>query len=86
MGALAFNARVLEMATHADVPLLERLRYLCIVSSNLDEFFEIRVSDTLDVNVFRFEFQVVPQDKKKAELEFASGPSRRLVKQWGEGS
>lgn len=45
-----------------------------------------RVSDTLDVNVFRFEFQVVPQDKKKAELEFASGPSRRLVKQWGEGS
>src|SRR6185503_12452750 len=48
LGALAFNARVLEMARHADVPLLERLRYLCIVSSNLDEFFEIRVSDTLD--------------------------------------
>jgi polyphosphate kinase len=48
LGALAFNARVLDMARHADVPLLERLRYLCIVSSNLDEFFEIRVSDTLD--------------------------------------
>ncbi len=48
LGTLAFNARVLEMARHADVPLLERLRYLCIVSSNLDEFFEIRVSDTLD--------------------------------------
>ncbi|HET9207343.1 MAG TPA: polyphosphate kinase 1, partial [Burkholderiaceae bacterium] len=47
-GTLAFNARVLEMARHGDVPLLERLRYLCIVSSNLDEFFEIRVSDTLD--------------------------------------
>jgi polyphosphate kinase len=47
-GALAFNARVLDMARHADVPLLERLRYLCIVSSNLDEFFEIRVSDTFD--------------------------------------
>jgi polyphosphate kinase len=48
LGALAFNARVLAMARRADVPLLERLRYLCIVSSNLDEFFEIRVSDTLD--------------------------------------
>ena len=47
-GTLAFNARVLEMARHNDVPLLERLRYLCIVSSNLDEFFEIRVSDTID--------------------------------------
>jgi len=48
LGALAFNARVLDMARRPDVPLLERLRYLCIVSSNLDEFFEIRVSDTLD--------------------------------------
>jgi polyphosphate kinase len=48
LGALAFNSRVLDMARHADVPLLERLRYLCIVSSNLDEFFEIRVPDTLE--------------------------------------
>ena len=48
LGTLAFNARVLDMARHPDVPLLERLRYLCIVSSNLDEFFEIRVSDTLE--------------------------------------
>ncbi|MFO1221359.1 MAG: polyphosphate kinase 1 [Burkholderiaceae bacterium] len=47
LGALAFNARVLDMARRTDVPLLERLRYLCIVSSNLDEFFEIRVSETM---------------------------------------
>ncbi len=39
---LAFNERVLDWAYRADVPLLERLRYLCIVSSNLDEFFEVR--------------------------------------------
>ncbi|MFM2051849.1 MAG: hypothetical protein RL682_2340 [Pseudomonadota bacterium] len=39
---LAFNARVLDWAVRDDVPLMERLRYLCIVSSNLDEFFEVR--------------------------------------------
>ncbi|MBV8208500.1 MAG: polyphosphate kinase 1 [Burkholderiaceae bacterium] len=41
---LAFNERVLALAERASVPLAERLRYLCIVSSNLDEFFEIRLS------------------------------------------
>ncbi len=44
LSLLAFNERVLFMAERPDVPLLERLRYLCIVSSNLDEIFEIRVS------------------------------------------
>ena len=44
---LAFNERVLDWACRPEVPLLERLRYLCIVSSNLDEFFEIRVEPQL---------------------------------------
>ena len=39
---LAFNERVLDWARREEVPLIERLRYLCIVSSNLDEFFEVR--------------------------------------------
>ena len=41
---LAFNRRVLALSKQESVPLLERLRYLCIVSSNLDEFFEVRAS------------------------------------------
>lgn len=44
---LAFNERVLDWARRPEVPLLERLRYLCIVSSNLDEFFEVRAAPHL---------------------------------------
>jgi len=43
-----FNRRVLAQARRADVPLLERLRYICIVSSNMDEFFEVRFADYLE--------------------------------------
>ncbi len=44
LSLLAFNARVLEQSRDPKIPLLERLRFLCISSTNLDEFFEIRTA------------------------------------------
>ena len=44
LGQLEFNSRVLAQAEDPNTPLLERLKFLSIVSSNMDEFFEIRMS------------------------------------------
>jgi polyphosphate kinase len=41
---LAFNQRVLDEALDPDTPLLERVKFFCIATSNLDEFFEVRVA------------------------------------------
>jgi polyphosphate kinase len=42
LSLLAFNERVLAQALDARIPLLERLKFLCISSGNRDEFFEIQ--------------------------------------------
>ncbi len=49
LGILAFNERVLALADDAAVPLLERLRFVTIVSTNLDEFYEVRVAELMEV-------------------------------------
>ena len=43
---LEFNARVLKQGLRKELPLLERLQFLSIVSSNFDEFFQVRVAAT----------------------------------------
>jgi polyphosphate kinase len=59
---LEFNRRVLEEAADPQVPLLERLKFLAIFSSNLDEFFMVRVGGI--------------QQKVQAGIPFGSGPDR----------
>ena len=45
LSRLAFNVRVLHQSKDISVPLLERLKFLCICSTNQDELFEIRVAN-----------------------------------------
>jgi polyphosphate kinase len=49
LSLLEFNDRVLAQVRDEDTPLLERLTYLCISSSNLDEFYEVRVASVLQM-------------------------------------
>ncbi len=49
LSLLEFNKRVLAQANDENVPLLERLNYLCISCSNLDEFYEVRVASIIEM-------------------------------------
>jgi polyphosphate kinase len=68
---LAFNDRVLEEARDPSTPLLDRLRFLAISASNLDEFFEVRVAGLLAQLYDNLEPQDVPPD--------GMGPLTQLV-------
>jgi polyphosphate kinase len=70
---LDFNRRVLAQARRHDVPVLERLRYITIVSSNLDEFFEVRFADFIEA-------VRLPQGAaRKAELQEVVAAAHALI-------
>ena len=79
LAALEFNARVLAQAEDPRVPLLERLRFLCICSSNLDEFFEIRVSGLKQLLELGSTQNAPDTLSIKEQLEAIHGRALRLI-------
>ncbi|ABR88391.1 polyphosphate kinase [Janthinobacterium sp. Marseille] len=77
LSQLAFNRRVLAQAENPDVPLLERLKYLCIVSNNLDELFEVRIASLLANNHMEGEFVEPPA--LSAALAVAGAECHQIV-------
>jgi len=79
LSLLEFNRRVLEQAKDPATPLLERLRFLCISTTNLDEFFEIRVA-RLKEEVASGSVQAGPENMTPHEiLKRISEIAHRLV-------
>ncbi|WP_378997183.1 polyphosphate kinase 1 [Paraherbaspirillum soli] len=77
LSQLAFNRRVMALAEDKHVPLLERLRYLCIVSNNLDEFFEVRIASLLASS--QIDGATIESSKLTAALERTSAECHQIV-------
>lgn len=69
LGLLAFNRRVLAQTEDDQIPLLERLKFLCIFSSNMDEFFEVRVAGLKEQ--IRYNSTTVSEDGMSPRQVFA---------------
>lgn len=66
---LAFNERVLQEAEHESVPLLEKLKFLSIFSSNLDEFFRVRVASVQRLIEYQKKHKLKALSETKALME-----------------
>jgi polyphosphate kinase len=80
LSLLQFNFRVLAQAEDPHTPPLERLRFLCIVSSNLDEFYEVRVACLKEEIKLRREAGI-PVSDLETVLAMISMKAHELVRQ-----
>ncbi len=76
---LAFNRRVLEQARDPRVPLLERLKFVCITSTNMDEFFEVRVAGLKQLQVLGSQQTWADNRSATETLRLISGEAHDLV-------
>ena len=85
---LAFNERVLDQAFSSNYPLLERTRFLSFVSSNLDQFYEIRVAGLMqkvDANITRASIDgSLPRELLDEVRNQAKAMSQREYQCWRE--
>jgi polyphosphate kinase len=79
LSLLEFNQRVLALAMNASLPLLERLRFLCISCSNLDEFFEIRVAGLKQLEELGTAANGPDRTPVEAQLESIQKRAARLI-------
>ena len=78
---IEFNARVLSQAERKDVPLLERVKFLGIVSSNFDEFFMVRVASLKRQQRKNPEWKDVSDMTAQAQLDAISKRVHEILKQ-----
>ncbi|HEY0135723.1 MAG TPA: hypothetical protein VGB85_16680, partial [Nannocystis sp.] len=81
LSQLEFNRRVLEQAKDKSLPLLERLRFLTIFSTNLDEFYEIRVASIKEQVGFGLPQVSADGRSPQDTLREIKGVAQRLVKE-----
>ena len=85
---LAFNERVLEEASNPDHPLLERVRFLSISDSNLDEFYMVRVAGLMELAAggvpAKSEDGLTPEQQLAAIAEVAGGLVERQQRCWAD--
>ncbi len=79
LSILEFNKRVLAQAKDDSVPLLERLNYLCISCSNLDEFFEVRVASVIEMVTMDPDTRGIDGLTPNEQLDLISTYTRQLV-------